>query len=173
MNPIAIANKAIRQDADGRFSLNDLHQAAGAAKRHQPSDFLRSAQTQELIAELNSGESRNYAVARRPGRGGGTFACKEMVYAYAMWISPAFCVKVIRAYDAGEMGKRFLSPWEEMEALNLRDTETKVRASVGATWMNDRKRELPALRRERARLEQEIQPSLFALQRAMQGDGRR
>jgi len=79
----------IRQDSEGRYSLNDLHRAAGAAKKHQPSDFLRSGQTQELIAEINSGDSRNYAVARKSGRGGGTFACKELVYAYAMWISAA------------------------------------------------------------------------------------
>jgi len=175
---LAIANTSIRQDAEGRYSLNDLHRAAGGERRHQPRYWLANQQTKELVHELNSGDSRNIdsgnpLSVQRGGRAQGTYVCKELVYAYAMWISPAFCVKVIRAYDAGQSGRQFLSPWEEIQALNLRDTETSIRASVGAVWMNDRKRELPVLRRERARLEVEIQPSLFALQRVMQGEARR
>lgn len=106
MNALVIANTQIRQDVAGRYCLNDLHQASGGAKRHQPSDWLRLKQTQELVAEV-----KNYPEGLREfpeapidtvndGFGNGTYAIKELVYAYAMWISAAFHLHVIRAYDA-------------------------------------------------------------------------
>ena len=105
MNALTIANTAIRTDAEGRYCMNDLHRASGGEKRHQPSDWLRIAQTQELIRELsvpgNPGTEQNQAL--RVYQGGnfqGTYVVKELVYAYAMWISVAFHLKVIRAYDA-------------------------------------------------------------------------
>ena len=83
---------------DGLYSLNDLHRAAGADKAQQPANFLRLDQTQALIAELNSSDVRSFHAA--PGRNGGTYVCRELVYAYAMWISPKFNLAVIRAFDA-------------------------------------------------------------------------
>ena len=46
--PLSVAGVTIKQDAEGRFCLNDLHKAAGGEKRHQPSDFLALLQTIEL-----------------------------------------------------------------------------------------------------------------------------
>jgi len=97
---LTIVSIAIRQDEHGRFCLNDLHKAAGGEKRHQASDWLRQAQTGEMVAALsNSGKSRIKPVEAKAGRYGGTFAVKTLVYAYAMWISADFHIAVIDAYD--------------------------------------------------------------------------
>ncbi|EES3796584.1 TPA: KilA-N domain-containing protein [Escherichia coli] len=99
---ITISDIAIHQDNDGRYSINDLHKASGAEHRHLPNYWLELQQTKELIEEiLNTGiPVITPPVVSRKGRNGGTYVCKELVYAYAMWISAAFSLRVIRAYDA-------------------------------------------------------------------------
>ena len=109
MNELMISDVAIRQDADNRYCLNDLHKAAistGAnARTKEPAKFLSSGQVLELISELTDAQNLGIAPvsAIRGGQGQGTYVCKELVYAYAMWISPAFNLKVIRAYDGMAM----------------------------------------------------------------------
>lgn len=99
MSALSIADTAIRQDEAGRYCLNDLHRAAGAEAKHQPANWLRMQQTQELVAELDR-DSIPQIRGIESKQGLGTFVAKELVYAYAMWISPAFHLKVIRAYDS-------------------------------------------------------------------------
>ena len=100
-NPLVIADTSIRQDAEGRYCLNDLHHASGSESKHQPAFFMRRKETIDLINEIkNSANSQSLPVLQIEGRNGGTFACKELVYSYAMWISPSFHLKVIRAYDS-------------------------------------------------------------------------
>lgn len=107
MNALVIANTQIRCDATGRYCLNDLHQASGGEPRHRPGRWLDSEKTRELIHEVENDESVAGIPATLPAlvtlQGGavqGTYAVKELVYAYAMWISAKFHLHVIRAYDA-------------------------------------------------------------------------
>ena len=92
---LVVADTDIHQDAAGRYSLNDLHRAAGGEERHRPNYFLKNQQTAALIAEIEKAGIPAIEARQRVG----TFVCKELVYAYAMWISPQFHLKVIRAYD--------------------------------------------------------------------------
>lgn len=130
--PLVIGEFAIRQDDEGRYSLADLHKASGNLAKHKPSNFLRVEQTQELIKEIEQCsdislcENNHFSNMRSAvkvingGNNRGTYAVKEMVYAYAMWISAKFHLMVIRAYDAMVMqwkinNRKSISP--EQQAL--------------------------------------------------------
>lgn len=104
MNLMKFDEVAIRTDADGLYRLNDLHKAAGGEARHKPSEWLRNLQTIDLVDELvKAGIPALNSV--KGGAASGTYVCKELVYAYAMWISPAFNLRVIQAFDALARGQ--------------------------------------------------------------------
>jgi len=94
MSQLLLSNMKIRQDADGRYCLNDLHKAAGGIGHHQPAKYFATQSAKALISEIGE-----LAVATRRGRNGGTYVSRELVYAYATWISSSFHLKVIKAYD--------------------------------------------------------------------------
>ncbi len=104
---LVVGAVTIMQDADGRYSLNDLHRASGGDPKHAPGRWLRNQQTIELIqvleAELTSQKttetSQIWPVKTIEGRAGGTFVIKELAIDYASWIAAVFRLQVIRAYD--------------------------------------------------------------------------
>ena len=112
MNAISVANVAIRQ-FDNLYSLNDLHKAAGGEKRHQPANWLRGQQAIDLIEYLKSEELES--IQKKQGLG--TFVSKELVVHYGMWISPAFSLKVIRA---------FLDTQEDVSGSPKLETQTTI-----------------------------------------------
>lgn len=120
MNVVSVANIQIGQ-FDNLYSLNDLHRAAGGLEKHKPANWLRNQQTTDLIAELEKAQIR--AIQKKQKLG--TFVCKELVVHYGMWISPAFSLKVIRA---------FLDTQEEASAnpKTTADDRTGLRQAVSA-----------------------------------------
>jgi len=115
-NPrIAIDGIGIRTDAHGRFCLNDLHQASGSEVKNKPSNFLQNDKTQALVQELaddgfpSSAQIQPVSVIRG-GLEQGTYVVKELVYSYAMWISAAFNLKVIRTFDSLSMKQAITLP---------------------------------------------------------------
>ncbi|HHF1675510.1 TPA: P22AR C-terminal domain-containing protein [Haemophilus influenzae] len=100
MSNLTILKTAIRT-FENLYSLNDLHIASGAEAKHQPSLFIRLDATQELISEIQKEtDKENILQSFRSGVNRGTYACEELVIAYAMWISPKFHLIVLRAFLA-------------------------------------------------------------------------
>lgn len=127
MSSLTVLNHEIHQ-VDNLYCLNDLHKASGGLEKHRPTFFLRNQETKDLVAEIideklssaNLQNGKNPDVQIRTsvensvlrvvkGNFGkakqGAFACKEIVYRYAMWISPKFALAVIRVFDAFVTGK--------------------------------------------------------------------
>ena len=96
---LTLGNITIRQH-NGLFSLNDLHKASGGEENFKPAFFLRNDQAKALIAEIAKGADSHLFLKTTKGRNGGTYACRELVIAYAAWISAAFHLKVIRVFLA-------------------------------------------------------------------------
>lgn len=147
MKPIAlnISNISISQDEMGRYCLNDLHQASGGDQKHRPKYWLENQQTKELIDLLNSAISEGGIPPSEQNqtlqtiKGGipskqGTFACKELVYAYAMWISPVFHLHVIRTYDEAISQKILRS--EEIEQMMLLNRDVII--DIRGDWIRNK-----------------------------------
>lgn len=105
MPNLTIFSKNVRT-LDGLYSLNDLHRASGGKQTHKPANFARLDTTKELIDEIKRCSDLSIAIStNRGGKNQGTWVCKELVYSYAMWISPKFHLNVIRAFDSMSTNK--------------------------------------------------------------------
>lgn len=91
-NQLIIADIAVRQDSEGRYNLNDLHQAAGGDPKDRPGEWLKTGRTQALAAEVAN--ANIIAIKSKRGRYGGTFVVKEVSRSSDVRIAPAFSLKV-------------------------------------------------------------------------------
>jgi hypothetical protein len=116
MRNLVINDTQIGTDSEGRFSLTDLHRAAGADPRLKPFLFLRSESVAKVVEVLKAQNCAIEPISIKRGRyTGGTWVCKELVYKYAMWVDAEFEVKVIQTFDQiSNSGKAINS----MQAIN-------------------------------------------------------
>lgn len=168
---LILGNITIRQQ-NGLFSLSDLHKAAGGEAKHQPALFMRMEQTKALIEEISSStksQSLVFETVLGKGKAQGTYACRELVIAYAAWISAAFHLKVIRVFlSATTPQARPHSPaldYDRISPAQKQDLKEIVDAIVkagiqgyGETWARLQRKfrvnsylELPATRHLEAR----------------------
>lgn len=135
---ITILDHAINM-VDGLYSLNDMHKASGGDKKHQPSFFVRNQEVGDLAKEIeDSANLPNTQVLRKINGGDkrGTYACKEIIYRYAMWISPKFALLVIRTFDklvTGEL-KVVSNQLTAEQTLPLRNAVNKLVTKSGIMY---------------------------------------
>lgn len=163
---------------DGLYSLNDMHKIGGGAEKHRPTFFLRNQETKDLIDELISelGDVRKCTSLKdkviRVVKGGnskskqGTYVCKEMVYRYAMWISPKFALIVIRTFD-GLMNNRLENNGYQLGDLQRMSDEVDAEyaigfsvASGGGKTLSDWKGKKSHLEARKAAIQDLMQPLL-------------
>ncbi len=191
MTTLTILSKDIRT-LDGLYSLNDLHKASGGEQKHKASQYLRNQQAKELIREIEQGanshlesaqeiprskedkRSPDQVIAMKTIRGGhrnqGTWVCKELVYAYAMWISPAFMLKVIRAFDqlVSTPQLQTTSPTQNTALLH----NANKAAERAYQLEQERQKELRELNDMVAQLERSTRVARHKLELTMQANGR-
>lgn len=103
---IHIANLTINQSSNGLYSINDIHRASGGLAKHQPAAWMRLQSTTNLIRLMES-----QVINQQNGKvietfvGGditspmrGTFVCRKLVVAYALWISTEFFSHVLDVF---------------------------------------------------------------------------
>lgn len=119
---LIIAQTFIRQDSEGRYCLNDCHRASGMSETKRPSNWIRTQLSKDLVNEIEVSSNMSAPlniVTDGLNEDRGIYAVKELVYAYAMWISPVFQLQVIRAYDALVSQPQFQIPQTLPDALRL------------------------------------------------------
>lgn len=147
MNTLTIGEFTIRQTTDGLYCLNDLHRASGVGDNFKPGEWLKSADAQSYVRfldekskcgnrhleqnqHLTDEKSKVSPIGKyassilRVIHGGdrrGTYACKNLVYKYAMWISHEFEYQVIEAFDrlvvsSANYDRRLLD-WKKLNIL--------------------------------------------------------
>lgn len=151
MNNIIISDTTINFN-NGLYSLNDLHKASGGDMNNQPSNFLKLDSTKSLAREISFENNQSYdsmtgvIEVSSGGSSPGTFVCKELVYAYAMWISPAFNLKVIRAFDT--MQQKPMTNLEVIRAVIDKAIEHERTLEIHSSEIETLKLENTALKEE-------------------------
>lgn len=140
---LTIADIAIKTDEEGRYSLNDFHKAAGGAPKHTPGRFTCTETFMDLCEELSRNQDES-PVNSKPGRGGGTYVVRELVYAYAMWISPSFHLKVIRTFDELQTKGIVMTPAVAKQAVESPEAFLARAVLVAHESLEKAKRELEA-----------------------------
>ncbi|OOF38977.1 hypothetical protein BKK50_11135 [Rodentibacter rarus] len=133
MSNLTILKTSISQ-LDNLYNLKDLHRVSGNEAKHEPYRFVRLDTTQELIEEIQKEDPTAQPLKTLRGTHGGTYACEELVLAYAMWISPKFHLVVLRAFLAMHRNEQQQLTLPEPPKMYQRDLTEKEMQDFCWAW---------------------------------------
>lgn len=99
---LTVFDTDVHLDADGRFSLNDIHKAAMdaglATDSQRPGNFLRNKDVIRYVDELNV-NAQIRAIKKIAGKTGGSYGVRLVALRYAAWIDAKVEVEVYRTVE--------------------------------------------------------------------------
>lgn len=155
------------------FTIEGWFNATAAAKRYgkQSHEWLRLPETGAYLDALERryGKIPYVETSRaRSDRGGGTWLHPKLAVRFAQWLDIDFAVWCDEQIDellrTGQ--RKAITVYQELQALQLEDSDSFAKASFGSHLMLDRKRKLPNLRERREALELQLAPPLFHVEEA-------
>lgn len=144
----------IRKDNEGRISLTDLWKAAGSKREQAPNFWVNQDSTKQLIDAASGflNATPDCIIKSKKGKGGGTYAHKQIALTYSKYLSPELALTVNQVFfERIEEEKnpqlaidRAIKSWKKkgkddewiskrIEASAIRLTFTKTLAAHGVT----------------------------------------
>lgn len=96
---IIVCNTQVSINKDGLYCLNDLHKASGGESKNRPGYWLDTATAKKMIQLLEVRDGKHAFKSIKGGRNPGTYACKELLLAYALWVDNCIFLKIAKAID--------------------------------------------------------------------------
>ena len=95
---VVVNGVSVRVDADGRYSLNDLHTAAvakgEATDSQRPGEFLKSKQIKRFVQALSDATKIASTKKIKGGFEQDYWGLELVAIRYAAWLSPMFEIRV-------------------------------------------------------------------------------
>lgn len=121
----------LNPNENGWYNLNTLRKAAGNQRRHEVNNWIGQANTLDLIEKISITGKPVYESRRGSERnGGGTWACRDLIFAYAEWISAEFHKAVLETFSSAVDGDA-IKAVETAQSVARVDGKVSRRAFVG------------------------------------------
>lgn len=139
-----IDSQTLRRDAEGRYSLTDIHRMSGRFARHRPGSWAQSAPVNhqtDTFRDLYLNFEPIVVATTGPIADRGTYAIAELAILYADWIDPSLGQRLRALIAAGSTVQDAHECYVQAAALLTEASEGRLTVTV---TVNDNVPDTPA-----------------------------